>query len=92
MINWVGGLGGEWKSHGRAGHNGKSRGRRALIGVSGLSEDGSRERREMIGEGGIVGRKKGAVLREGRGGRSESGSVPQTQDLFEVVGETQAAA
>ena len=74
-------MGGEWKSHGRAGHSGKSRVRRAMIGVGELSEDGSRERREMIGEGGIVGRK-----------RSESGSVPQTQDLFEVVGETQAAA
>ena len=34
----------------------------------------------MIGEGGIVGRKRG-----------ESGSV-QTQDLVEVVGETKAAA
>jgi hypothetical protein len=42
-----------------------------MIGVGGLSEDGSRERREMIGEGGIVGRK-----------RSESGSVPQAHDLF----------
>ena len=80
MINWVGGLGGEWKSHGRAGHSGKSRGRRALIGVSGLSEDGSRERREMIGEG-IGGRKRRAALKEGSGGRSESGSVPQTQYL-----------
>ena len=52
-----------------------------MIGGGELSEDGSRERREMIGEGDIVGMK-----------RSESGSVPQTQDLFEVVGETQAAA
>ena len=73
-------MGGEWKSHGRAGHSGKSRVRRAMIGVGELSEDGSRERREMIGEGGIVGRKRG-----------ESGSV-QTQDLVEVVGETKAAA
>ena len=73
-------MGGEWKGHGRAGHSRKSRVRRAVIGVGELSEDGSRERREMIGEGGIVGRK-----------RSESGSV-QTQDLFEVVGETKAAA
>ena len=57
-------------------------------------EDGSRKWREMIGEGGIVGRKRGAALalREERGGRSESGSVPQTQDLFEVVGEMPAAA
>ena len=52
-----------------------------MIGVGGLSKDGSRERREMIGEGGIVGRKS-----------SESGSVPQAQDLFEVGGETKAAA
>ena len=79
-------MGGEWKGHGRAGHSGKSRVRRAVIGGGGLSEDGSRERREMIGEGGIVRRKRRAALREGRGGRSESGSVPQTQDLFEVVG------
>ena len=85
-------MGGEWKGHGRAGHSRKSRVRRAVIGVGELSEDGSRERREMIGEGGIVGRKRGAVLREGRGRRSESGSVPQTQDLVEVGGETQAAA
>ena len=63
-----------------------------MIGGGELSEDGSRERREMIGKGGIVRRKRRAALREGRGGRSESGSVPQTQDLFEVVGETQAAA
>ena len=74
-------MGGEWKGHSRAGHSGKSRGRRAMIGVGGLSEDGSRERREMIGEGGIVGRK-----------RSESGSVPQAHDLFEMGGETKAAA
>ncbi len=52
-----------------------------MIGVGGLSEDGSRERREMIGEGDIMGRT-----------RSESGSVPQTHDLFEVGGETKAAA
>jgi hypothetical protein len=45
----------------------------------------------MIGEG-IGGRKRRAALKEGSGGRSESGSVPHTQYLFEVVGETQAAA
>ena len=33
-----------------------------------------------------------AALRKGSGGRSESSSVPQTQYLFEVVGDTQAAA
>ena len=86
-------MGGEWKGHGRAGHSGKNRVRRAVIGGGGLSEDESRERREMIGEGVIVGRKIRAELREGRGGRGESsGSVPQTQDLFEVGGETKAAA
>jgi hypothetical protein len=42
-----------------------------MIGGGELSEDGSRERREMIGEGRIVGRK-----------RSESSRVAQTQDLF----------
>ena len=44
----------------------------------------SKERRGMTGDP--------AALRKGSGGRSESGSVPQTQYLFEVVDDTQAAA
>ena len=83
--NWVGGLGGEWKGHDRAGHNGKSRERREVIGVGGLSGDVSRERREMMWEGGNLGRKR----REGRGKR---GRIPQSQDSGAVVGNALAAA
>ena len=55
---WVGGLGGDWKGHGRAGHSGKSRERREVIGGGGNSRDGSRDRSEVIGGGGILGRKR----------------------------------
>ena len=56
---WVGGLGGDWKGHGRAGHSGKSRERREVIGGAGLSGEEGRDRREVIGGGGFLGKKSG---------------------------------
>jgi hypothetical protein len=41
--------GGGRKGHERAGHNGKSRDRREVIGGGGISVEKSRDRREVIG-------------------------------------------
>ena len=50
-------MGGEWKGRGRAGHSGKNRERREVIGGGGISGEEIGERREVIGGEGILGKK-----------------------------------
>ncbi len=51
--------GGELRGHGRAGHSGKRRDRRGVIGGGGISGEKSHDRREVIGGGGFLGEKSG---------------------------------
>jgi hypothetical protein len=51
--------GGEMRGHEKAGHSGKNRDRREVIGGGGISGEKSHDRREMIGGGGFLGEKGG---------------------------------
>ncbi len=48
-----------WKGHGRVGHSGIIDERIEVIGRGGISGEGSRDRREVIGGEGILGEKNG---------------------------------